>query len=316
MLDERLLEGLPEETCAKLRRLEADRAAAAAAYHAAADAAQEARTELQLKEGLVSQKLRELGPVAAWSASESERRTAERDAELTAPLEPLRRRLHAALDAQERAAEVRARFAFLERIESWLRDNIGLGRTFRRCAVSPPKAPKGFPAAIDQIRAELRALNERRLEVENAPLPPNELLARAVAEIDALAQRGALRVNPTARGPEPVTSLNEALRIAAVPVPEANGLNIFSPGAGGGTLWVWLHRDALVERVEQMIGELPAKGCLTDEERKARLDEIDGKRLEVERAEEALICLAEQNGQVITRRPDASPIAILEIELA
>lgn len=327
MFEYRLLAALPAETCEKLLRLDAARRAARAAFVDASDRAEEARREYALAEAEARRRsampkgvtvdVHPAQVVLDWRRNREERER-ENDAEgarLRAPAEAAKSRLQVALDAKERAAEAQSRFYFLEKVEDWLRRNVTPGRTFRRCIVTPPKAPRGYLPAVEQLRGELRVVGERRQEIETAPLPPNELLNRAVREIDAVAKHGALRINPCARGPEPVTSLQELLRISAVPVSEAGGLNIFGTGAGGGALFAWLHRDALVERVEQMISALPTKGCLSDEEREARLAEIDASRLEVERAEEALICKAEAEGQTIPRRTDANPLAILELEM-
>src|SRR5690606_28045670 len=172
--DETLLAALPDASRAKIERIDADRMAAAAAYRSASDREPAARQELQMREGVVSRQIRDLGPIAAWSAAESERLTKERDDRLTAPLEPLRRAHQAARDARERAAEVQARFAFLDGVERWLQENVRPGASFRHCAVPAPKAPKGIPAAVDQIRSELNALDEQRHAVENAPAPPDD----------------------------------------------------------------------------------------------------------------------------------------------
>src|SRR5690606_19867994 len=121
-----------------------------------------------------------------------------------------------------------------------------------------------------------------------APAPPDDLLARAVVEIDAIAERGALQLNPRARGPSPL-ALNDKLRIGTIPVAGDSGPILAPVGTGCGALLVWLCRDLLVERVERMIADLPTTGCLTDAERDAQLAEIAEKRLRLERIEESLI---------------------------
>lgn len=314
LFDEVMLSALPAESRFKVEKLDADRQAAVAAYRAASDREQATRQELQMREGVVSRQIAERGPIAAWSAAESERLTKERDARLIEPLEPLRRAHQAALDARERAAEAQARFSFLHDAAGWLQRNVRPGVTFHHCAATPPKTPKGIPAAIDQIRAELVALNKQRDVVENAPLPPEELLARCVSEIDRMAEQGALRIDPRSRGPSPL-DLEAKLKISATPVPGDAGPILMPTGTGAGPLIAWLCRDLLAERVERMIADLPTKGCLTDAEREAQLAEIAGRRLELERVEESLIVAAANAGLTIDRRREADPRAVLEVEI-
>lgn len=314
LFDEVMLSALPAESRFKVEKLDADRQAAVAAYRAASDREQAARQELQMREGVVSRQIRDVGHIAAWSAAESERLTKERDDRLTAPLEPLRRAHQAARDARERAAEAQARFSFLHDAAGWLQENVRPGVTFHHCAATPPKTPKGIPAAIDQIRAELVALDEQQQAIENAPAPPDDLLARSVAEIDRMAQRGELHIDPRSRGPSPL-DLEAKLKISATPVPGDAGPILMPTGTGAGPLIAWLCRDLLVERVERMIADLPAKGCMTDAERDAQLAEIAERKLSLERVEEALVCSAAAAGLTIERRREADPRAVLEVEI-
>src|SRR5690606_27764090 len=118
------------------------------------------------------------------------------------------------------------------------------------------KAPKGYVVEVERIRREIESLDAQWKAVESAPAPSDDLLARCIAEIDALAERGALRIDPRSRGPAPLR-LDETLRIGAVPVPGDGGLSFMPIGSGLGPTLVWLCRESLIERVTQEIEALP-----------------------------------------------------------
>jgi hypothetical protein len=306
LFGDHLLKLLPAKSREKVVRLEADREAAHAAYRAASDREREARNEFLLRQSIVARQIAEMGPVAALNLAEAAKATEERNQRLIADLEPLERRHEAAVTARDRAAEAWEKFAFLEDCASWL-SNVGAGVTLTHFAVPAPKAPRGFAAKVDEIRLELGALEEQWIATENAPAPADELLRRAIAEIDAVAEQGALTINPRTRSPRPLR-LAERLTLGSM---GQSGAALI--GDGGGPLFIWLMRDALVERVKKLIAELPQGGALSDIEREKRFAEIAARRLELERMEEACICEAEKQGQLIPRRRDADPRAVLEV---
>jgi hypothetical protein len=55
--------------------------------------------------------------------------------------------------------------------------------------------------------------------------------------------------------------------------------------------------------------------ALTDAQREKRLAELRAARLHLERVEESLIEAQIAEGRTIARRPDASPLAVLGIEI-
>jgi hypothetical protein len=79
---------------------------------------------------------------------------------------------------------------------------------------------------------------------------------------------------------------------------------------------VWLFQDALIQAVDVMLSTMPQKGAMADDVRDREFARIAGRRLEVERVEEAVIVAAEANGAFIARRQDADPRAVLEVEEA
>jgi class 3 adenylate cyclase len=80
-------------------------------------------------------------------------------------------------------------------------------------------------------------------------------------------------------------------------------------------LLVWLHRDTLIERIEREI-DLVAddQHALTSAQRVEQLKPIEKDRLAVEREEEVLISAAIAEGNMMLRRGDADPRAVLGLD--
>ncbi|MCT8999220.1 hypothetical protein NYR58_12540 [Chelativorans intermedius] len=323
-LDQKALALLPGPSRAKLERLAAERDAAHAAFRAASDHEQEARGDLARLEAQMRDRLAlpagvelDQHPAAAVVAARSgraERERAEAEARLIEPVEAARRRHQATLDARERAAQRWHQFAFLDGCAGWLQRaaTLGVGRLKHHA----PPAPKTRDAVaeIAKLRAELQALEAQWAEAEAAPVPAQILRQQAIAEIDAMAAAGALTISAGDRSGTPL-GLARKLQLGLVPTPAGpDGAPRFSIiGDGGAALFTWTMRDALVERLDALIAALPQDGALSDDERDERFRQIAAKRLDLERAEEALICAAEAEGRIVQRRRDADPRAVLEV---
>jgi hypothetical protein len=79
-------------------------------------------------------------------------------------------------------------------------------------------------------------------------------------------------------------------------------------------LVAWLHRDALIARLEEEIdAQADDAKALSDEARSTKTAEIRSAILTAEREEEAIIRLIEQEGAEFERRADADPRAILSV---
>jgi hypothetical protein len=80
---------------------------------------------------------------------------------------------------------------------------------------------------------------------------------------------------------------------------------------------MWLHRDAIIEKIETAIDALADDAhALTAEQRCDQLAEIDRERLTVERAEEHCFTEAVAAGANIIRRPTADARAVLGLSSA
>jgi len=299
---------LPAASLEKLERFRSERRAAYAAYIDASDNEQEARFEFQRREGFAhraQEQFQGLTLSFEGQSHSSHESKEERIARINAPVERARRALQIASDARERADKRHDEFAFLSAVEDWLNrtpfnDNANL------VAVDPSRL-KGNPlTAISRIRSELASLDKRLSSVELAYTPADVLKDRAFAEIDGIADAGALTVHPASRSARP---LDLARKFALGTV---NGGTIV--GTGGAEVLVWLLRDQMKAAVSALIDTFPQENAMSDDAREAEFRTIAAERLDLERLEEAFITQAEANGQTIPRRYNLDPRAFLEIE--
>lgn len=324
-LPESILSLLPEPSRAKLETLLIERDAAQAAYRAASDAEQEARRDAALIEAQARQRLEAWPGISqhpAAAVAEAQKRATEagraereaHEARILEPAEAARRRHRLAVTARDRAAARQDEFGFLDTVESWLTRSARLGGG--GLIHFAPKAPrmKDAAAEVAKLRAELERLGEAWELAETAPVPPEILHQQAIAEIDAIADAAALKINPTDRSGTPL-HLARAIRLNQVPIATAGAEqpHMALIGDAGAPLFVFLLRDRLYAEVERLVAELPKRGCLDDLQREQRFAEIAERRLEVERQEEAVICAAEAEGHRIARRRAADPRTVLEV---
>lgn len=304
-----ILDTLPAAARLKLERLASDRDAAHAAYRAASDREQEARIELGRVSGLAQrQKEAQQGFSLSFQGGEQKEDAADAEARIDAPVEAAKRALQVAVDARDRAAERQAAFAFLEGVETWLRRTATPGAPFREAKIDPAlvKVRGDIATEIAKVRARIERIEADFAKVEGAPTPAADLKARAFAEIDRVADAGALKAHPASRSAEP---LGLARKLA---LGTGSGGSIV--GTGGTDIFVWLLRDQMKAAIASQIDQFPASGALSDDEREKAFADLAAQRLELERIEESLIATAEVDGRAIARRTDLDPRAFLEIE--
>ncbi len=286
-----LLNLLPAASRAKIVRLLDDRAAAHAALLAADEAlftAHDALARIEAK--------------SEAALAEIRRPSAEDRARLTAVIAPAREEVERRRAAKERAAAVWASFAFLDHAARWVAGMRNASVRLRHVAGDAP-AKASHPKAVEQVRAALATLDEEWSEAEEAPATLSELRAATLAALDEIAERGRPAVDLRHRGGDPAR-LHRAL------APATAG----SPAATPGIDFVaWAARDVIAARLLDLLGDADAPGAMTFDQREDRFADIDRRRLDLARLEEAHIAAAEAAGQRIARRPDADPRAVLEV---
>lgn len=171
-------------------------------------------------------------------------------------------------------------------------------------------------AEVEKIRSDLAELQAEKHEVRSAAFPAAEVKARARAEIEALAARGRPGVlgmidNGPGEGifwPD-VVAKSRPRGGMAVPLP-GDAPRVSHDLAGGHlALMAWLHKDALLAAIEAEIDmNAEDESALSTEQRTVRLAEIDGRILDAERIECAII---RASGGALDFREGCDPRALL-----
>lgn len=228
---------------------------------------------------------------------------------------------------EDRAARTNTIGRLVERIEAWLNGGIPGGNRIVDhgeidVAALKQRGETSEAATLERLQRRLRELAADRHRVQSAPLPSADAIAKARAEIEALAQRGEPDVSAIIEVGAPIRWPHTAQRLDLV------GFAINKAGEAqlGGmaqgevadpmALMAWLHKDALVARIETLIREQSdEKVALSEAARAEKLAQIDNDRLEVERAECALIWKLHRDGQAVEFREDADIRAVLGVSL-
>lgn len=165
-----------------------------------------------------------------------------------------------------------------------------------------PKAGEQLADAIERVRREIKTLQAKRKAIGRAPLPKDELKAKARELVARKAARGAPRIE-TSGGRFEV----EFTRRSAAPVPD---------GSTDLDSLAWLAPELIVAALEREIDAKADDPLATGgEERAMLLQEIADAILTAELMEEALVEKALAAGQDAVRRPRADPRAVLGVEL-
>lgn len=304
-----LLNMLPPRARKKIDRLELEQQAAFAASRMFGDRVNDSIDRLSEAKRRESIRLAALPKLPSWASEEE-----------LAPIEAERRRIKSATEVAEEDlahnrtglanAQIRLEeFNFLQTARHWLDDVKDLGARHGLKLVDaalPSLKSTDHIRQVGILREQIGTLRNEWSAVEQAPVPRDQAIAAAIAEIDSLCAKGQPRVNMRVREGSPVRISEELeFRISNGTTPSIRGNATF--------LLTWAIRDILVEKVTFLIGQEPAEPAMSDTDRERELDRIAAKRQELERLEEAHICAAFEIGLNIPRRDDADPRAVLEI---
>lgn len=161
-----------------------------------------------------------------------------------------------------------------------------------------PRAGESFADAVHRVRRDIGNLVAEKFQVQQAGLPIEEIRAKAHDWISRHAQTARPRI--TATHNEFAISFEIYDEKASVPMPDIAAIMAF------------LYPEKLTKRIDEAIEQMPKPRLALSAELKAkRLREIKDLLYKRETEEEALISLAEEQGQTIDRRPTADPRAIL-----
>ena len=191
----------------------------------------------------------------------------------------------------------------------FLKETVGRGKRIRDVSLpTVALSPTGIAATIEVKRAGVIASAERRADIENRPAPARDLKAAISRAVAAEAEKGRPPFDPCIRGRDPSKFADQML----VRVHTGQSLTV---GGGGVPFLVWFLAEQIEARLHGMVDEADLTGAMSDAEQAAALTSLDAERLALEREEEALIRMAEADGMTIARRADASPMAVLMVEV-
>ena len=290
---------LPVESRAKIMRLESGAELSRAALLASADALDADNVPLSRL------KHREAQLVAAIDGATNARDKASAEAALTALREgemaPVAARVEHRKQTKARAEAELREFDFLHEVRTWLgehrlaRLHAGAKPLVR---VIPPKVGKvaNFPDEVAKSRAQIAAKADEIEAARLAPVPVKDQLSSVISDLDRRAERGKPDYDNRRRDRSPI-DLGRMLGEHYI-----------------GDTFAWLHRDAIADRLRQIIGTRDLPGALSDADRERTIAKLQAEKLHLERVEESLIVAAEAQGQRIARRRDCDPRAILEVE--
>lgn len=184
--------------------------------------------------------------------------------------------------------------SFLSDVSDWLANG---GRATKAHKMPVPSLPKGktFADLVSTIRDEIGAIDDKISSLKTAPAPIDDLISRMDAAIDHEAARYSSTCYANSRDRAP-------FNIAGV------GFEMI-----GGIVF-WALSEEIKTALAAKIRAAHPGDAIGDFERAAELSALAAEKLVLERHEEAAIVAASDIGQIIPRRRDADPRAILEVE--
>jgi hypothetical protein len=194
-------------------------------------------------------------------------------------------------------------------VEQWLA-NLEMGAVSVAGPLRPvrvePRLSKGESVkdALLRVRRDIAGIKHELAQVAAAPLPPDEIKAEIVRQVEALAAQGRPRLN-----------LENGKVALSFPDMPAFGTGALTTPSGAVSQWLcWLFGDLVVERL--CVGVDGIENGLRQEERETRSVELETKLLKLEHEEEALVVLALSERLEVHRRLGASVMALLGLEAA
>ena len=200
----------------------------------------------------------------------------------------------------------------LESLERYL-SQFGAEDKITEHDAPPVKLLKGQSpnSAVEACRARIERLRQDLNMVKSAPITTARAKEIARNQIMAFAERGRPDVTSTINHGEPV-SWPSVEQTPLTVYGSKDRIVVYPNGNDGSAMLAWVHRDALIARIEAEIdAESDDSKALTDEDRCERMTSIRSQILATEREEEAHITAALDAMSGIVRRRDADPRAVL-----
>ena len=294
---------LPEPASSKYRRLAGVAQDRQAAYRRAADEVEEARQ--RATKARIDYTLAQRSPLTTVEGiARAKAPIADHDVEIAQLIQ----------ERDERGARSQGITGLVGRLDNFIGDLPSAAKVTLFSGPLPARK-KGEPLAdvITRCRHEIERLRERITEIVNSPRPLKEALARATAEIDALAERGKPEVDGLIDGASIAWATRPLELLARTP----DGMPVVAHGSNFDALatFAWLLKPALIEAVTTAVRQ--AGGDDADAvplaARPKMIAALRTSMLELERVEERAIEEIESTGAAFERRADADPRAVLNL---
>jgi hypothetical protein len=214
-----------------------------------------------------------------------------------------------------RSGAWRAASSTVANVMVWINSGIPGGTTLEAIEIEPPKLLKDEDVlqAVMRLRkhgSELKATIDR---ISSSPFPSEHCKRRMREMVEQLAMRGAIDVSPLIERDAGIEFPTQ--RLQSTVYNEAQRSLAFGDVADHA-IWVWLHRDALIKRLEVEIdSKSDDKRALSHAERERQQAELQTALLDIERQEAELVFHAMSESKKVEHRPEISPIALLAVEL-
>ena len=165
--------------------------------------------------------------------------------------------------------------------------------------------------AVERQRQRCRTLRADLHTIASAPYPSIYSKARARAQVEGLAQRGAVNVSRLVEVDGDIEF--PALHVRTLVHNATPGAVVFHDAIDFAALVAWLCTDSLIKRLDAEIdAESDDASALSPEMRHQRAAEVAADLLETERIESELVWASEGK---IEHRSDISPAALLRARL-
>jgi hypothetical protein len=320
--------GLPEAARARWQALQQRREDARSLSMPLVDAISELRQDLQREQA----RLRQLtmprsaggfGLKASGKEPTDEVQVLECERRIAAITDEMRRKQ---VLAEDRAARTGNIGRLVARIEQWLAGGVPPDNRVidhGEIAISSIlKRNETEVQALDRLRHRLRELAADEHRARSAPLPSSEAVARGRAEVEALAQRGEVDVSGLIEAGQPLRwpQVQQRLDLIGFAVSKVGEAQLGGVAQGevsdAMALVAWLHRDALLAKIEAaIIEQSDDAAALTTLQREQQSAQIASDRLEVERQECSLVWRMQHDGAAVEFRSDTDIRAVLGIAL-
>ena len=190
---------------------------------------------------------------------------------------------------------------------------LKLGTKFKAFTVEAPLR-KGQTAeqALSETRAEIKDTRAEMKAARLAPIPTEEAITAAIADLKRRAAKGAPRFthHRVSLGP----ALEGRYFTGMLHMPRTHvvgGQEVFD----AENFTIWANLDRLIDEAKSSLSAHDGSNALSIPARKKRVAELDALILSLERKEEAYIEKVERDGVSVTRRPDANPLAVLGLAI-